>query len=256
MNDIKYGLVLSGGGVKGIAHIGVIKALEEHGIKPEIISGASAGAIIGAFYAAGYSIEDMLDFWRQNTPFTVHNYTYRKAGVFDTENLQELFQHYFPKNSFEALDKKLHIATTNMITGETRFFDQGELIIPILASAAVPGVFSPLKIEDGLYADGGITNNFPTEPLLSNCDRIIGVYLSPLQKVEIKDLNSTVSVVERAYTISRASISIQKFESCEIVVCPDDLYQFGSFNREHIDEIFKIGYEAALKELELFASIT
>jgi NTE family protein len=188
MNDIKYGLVLSGGGVGGIAHIGVIKALEEHGIRPSIISGASAGAIVGAFYAAGYSTNEILEFFQTTSLFSIKNYAVRKAGFVDTNKFYNIFKQYFPEDSFEALKKKLYISTTNIISGKTKFFHEGLLIHPLLASAAVPGVFSPMIIENELYADGGITNNFPTEPLMTDCDKIIGVQVHPLKKIKVEDL--------------------------------------------------------------------
>ena len=251
MNDIKIGLVLSGGGARGIAHIGVIKALEENGIIPEVISGASAGSIVGAFYAAGYSIEEMLEFWRITSPFSVRNYAFRKTGIVDTDKLQSIFTTYFPENSFESLNKKLYIAATNMVTGKARFFSQGPLINPLLASAAIPGVFSPVMIADDLYADGGIANNFHIETILKEFDQIIGVYTNPLRNIKKEDLRTTVSMVERAYNINRANISRRKFDKCQIIVCPDKLDGYNTFQRNHIDEIYNIGYESALRKLDL-----
>ncbi|MFT4534520.1 MAG: NTE family protein [Saprospiraceae bacterium] len=251
MENNKYGLVLSGGGVRGVAQIGAIKALEENGIFPTIISGSSVGAVVGAFYAAEYSWEEMLDFFRSTTLFSFHNFSFRKPGFVDTDKFLEVFQKYFPDDSFEMLKKKLYVTTSDMVRNKTRFVHNGELILPLLASAAFPGVFSPVRINSSLYADGGITNNFPVEPLLSECEKIIGVYVNPIKKITMKDLNSAVSVVERAYSISRANISMQKFSSCHIVISPDELNRFSSFGGRHIDKIFKIGHEETKKVLQL-----
>ena len=251
MENNKYGLVLSGGGIRGVAHIGAIKALEENGIFPTIISGTSAGAVVGAFYAAEYSWEEMLDFFRSTTLFSFHNFSFRKPGFIDTDKFVKVFQEYFPDDSFEMLKKKLYVTTSDMVSNKMKFFHKGELIMPLLASAAFPGVFSPVRMNDSLYADGGITNNFPVEPLLVECEKIIGVYVNPIKKIEIEDLKSAVSVIERAYNISRANISMQKFRDCQIVISPEELNRFSTFDVRHIDEIFNIGYEETQKVLEL-----
>ena len=252
MAELKYGLVLSGGGVRGIAHVGVIKALEEHGIHPTFISGASAGAVVGAFYAAGYTTEKIMEFFRTTSLFSVRNYTVRKAGFLDTIKYYKLFKQYFPEDDFEALEKSLNIATTNMVTGKCKFFNKGQLILPLLASAAFPGVFSPIKIDEAIYADGGIVNNFPIEPLMTDCDKIIGVYAQPLKEVKPADLKTSFAVMERAYYISRASKSMQKFNDCDLVISPNSLNQYGTFSMNKIEEIYQIGYDAANVELSHF----
>ena len=251
MENNSYGLVLSGGGIRGVAQIGAIKALEEYGIFPTIISGSSAGAVVGAFYAAEYSCEEILDFFRSTTLFSFHNYSFRKPGFVDTDKFVEVFQKYFPEDSFEALKKKLYVTTSDMIRNKMKIIHKGELIKPLLASAAFPGVFSPVRMNDSLYADGGIMNNFPIEPLLVECDKIIGVYVNPIKKITMEDLNSAVSVVERAFYISRANISMQKFRDCHIVISPEELNRFSPFGARHIDEIFKIGYEETKRVLEI-----
>ena len=250
MENEKYGLVLSGGGVRGVAQIGAIKALEENGIFPTVISGTSAGAVVGAFYAAEYSWEEMLDFFRTTTLFSFHNFPFRKPGLIDTEKFVHILKKYFPDDSFEVLKKKLYVTATDMLRNKMEIYHNGELITPLLASAAFPGVFSPVSMNDSVYSDGGITNNFPVEPLLAECDKIIGVYVNPIKKMKVDDLKSAVAVVERAYEISRANSSMQKFGDCQLVISPEELNRFSTFGTRHIDEIFNIGYEATLRAIE------
>lgn len=246
-----YGLVLSGGGVKGVAQIGAIKALEEFGIFPTYISGTSSGAIVGAFYAAGYDWKEMLSFFRSTNLFSFQNYPLRKPGIIDSDRFSDVFKKIFSENSFEALKKNLFITTSDLIKNEMVCFHQGELIKPLLASAAFPGVFSPIKMNNSLYADGGITNNFPIEPLLAHCDKIIGIYVNPVKKIKPEDLKTSVSVMERAYSISRANISMRKFNKCDLVICPEELNHFGTFSISHIDEIFDIGYQETVNKLKI-----
>lgn len=250
MSEINYGLVLSGGGVRGLAHIGVIKALEEEGISPSFISGSSAGAIIGAFYAAGYSPDEMLDFFHRSSIFSFNKYAYGKPGFLDTNKFYEMFKAYFPEDNFGALKKRLFVNTTNVLTGKTRYFHDGPLIPAVLASAAFPVVLSPFEIDGELYADGGITNNFPVEPLLVNCQKIIGVYVNPLDIIVASDLTSSGSVLDRALKIGMNNISIQKFSQCDLVISPAALSTIGVFSTSLLNESYLIGYEQAKRQIE------
>ncbi len=249
MSEPTYGIVLSGGGIRGLAHVGVIQALEEEGIYPSYIAGASAGAIVGAFYAAGYRADDILAFFRKTSIFSIDKYTYRKPGLIDTDKFYQIFKAYFPEDRFDHLKKKLFVSATDILAGKTRFFHEGPLINAVLASAAFPVVLSPMTIEGVLYADGGITNNFPVEPLLAHCDKIIGVYVNPLNKIKAVELSSSLSVLDRAFKIGMANISIQKFGQCNLVIAPEKLSHFGTFSMSHLDEAYEIGYEAAKNRL-------
>ena len=147
------GLVLSGGGVKGMAHIGLIKALLEYDIYPNIVSGASAGALVGSLYANGVAPDDMLLFFKETPLFRYNFITINKPGLFDTEKYIPFLRNYFTEDSFEDLPRELHIAVTNLQEGSCQFFSSGELLLPLLASAALPPVFSPVSINGRLYAD-------------------------------------------------------------------------------------------------------
>ncbi|MCG8327339.1 MAG: patatin-like phospholipase family protein [Chitinophagales bacterium] len=253
INRQEYGLVLSGGGVRGVAHLGLIKALDEQGISPSYISGSSMGAIVGAFYAAGYGYEDILDFLQHTSLFSIQRFSYRKPGLIDTESFYDTFLKYFPDDRFEALEKTLFICATDMVHARSRLFHKGPLIRTILASAAFPGMFSPVVVDERLYADGGIINNFPIEPLLGHCDKIIGCHVNPLKKVSAEELASTTTFLERAYNIGRNSMTEIKFHHCDLLVAPPNLEKYGTFDTSQIDEVFQLGYEAtkeALKGLE------
>jgi len=246
---MKTGLVLSGGGFRGIAHIGVIKALEEHEIYPDHISGTSAGAIVGALYAGGCGWEEILDFFKTVQLFSFSNYATKKPGFVDTEKFYDRFLDYFPKDDFESLEKPLYITATNILDGTLKVFHRGELIRPILASAAFPGLFAPVKIKEGYYVDGGILNNFPSDLIKMYCDKIIGVYVNPYEKVKIDGLKHSYSVLERAFKIMMAKESLAKFEDCDFVVNPKELSNYSTFALKDVDAIFNFGYEATKREL-------
>ncbi|MBQ0786119.1 MAG: patatin-like phospholipase family protein [Oceanihabitans sp.] len=247
---MNIGLVLSGGGVRGVAHIGAIKALEEAGIYPTHISGTSAGAIVGALYAAGLGWEEMLHFFKTVPIFKTSKFTFKKPGFIDTEKLADEFNSFFPIDNFSCLKKNLFIAATNIETGKLKVFNSGELIKPILASASFPGVFTPVKIENSHYIDGGVLNNFPTESLKDICPIIIGVYVNPLKPIKAKSLRHSYSVLERAYKIMAESHAIAKFSDCDLLISPEELINFGTFNMKNMDALFSLGYTSTKEELE------
>ncbi|WP_273444713.1 patatin-like phospholipase family protein [Neolewinella agarilytica] len=255
MKQPTYGLVLSGGGIRGLAHAGVIKVLEEEGISPTYVSGASAGAIVGALYAAGYGGEDILKFFQETSIFSFRNYAFGKPGLIDTDKFYASFLTYFPEDDFGALGKKLFISTTDILSGKPKTFHEGPLIKAVLASAAFPVVLSPVMIEGVLYADGGITNNFPVEPLLAYCDKVIGVYVSPLGKVSAETLTSSRAVMDRSFKIAMGNMSMRKFHNCDAVIEPENIGDFSTFDTSHLKEAYEMGYQEARKQLELIRSL-
>ena len=246
---MNIGLVLSGGGVRGVAHIGVIKALVEYGIFPAHIAGTSAGAIVGALYANGNTWQEILDFFKTVPIFRFNKFALNKPGFIDTEKLYDSFKVLLKEDNFSTLKLPLHITATNILDGSLKIFTQGELIRPILASASFPGVFTPIQIGEEYFVDGGTLNNFPVDLIAPKCEKVIGVYVNPFEKLNIKDLKHSYNVLERAYRIKTAYDSIVKFKDCDILICPKELKEIGTFSLRDIDEVFELGYEAANAEL-------
>ncbi|TYB79475.1 patatin-like phospholipase family protein [Bizionia myxarmorum] len=247
---MNIGLALSGGGARGAAHIGAIKALEEHGIFPTHIAGTSAGAIVGALYAADVSWSEILNFFKTISIFETNRYARNKPGFINSVKFYDDLKAYFPDDNFDALKKPLFITAANIIDGNSKIFSKGQLIKPIIASASFPGVFTPTEINGKFYVDGGTLNNFPVEPLKEKCDKIIGIYVNPLKKIGIKDLKHSYSVVERAYKIKVAAESMSKFPECDMVISPQELVNYGTFGMNSIDAIFQLGYTSTKSALE------
>lgn len=239
---MNIGLVLSGGGVRGAAHIGAIKALEEHGIFPTQISGTSIGAIVGALYANGHHWSDILHFFKKFQIFDVTKYAKGKPGLIDTEKFYAEFKNYLKEDSFEALQIPLSITATNILDGNLEIFNQGKLIMPILASAAFPGIFAPVKIKDDYYIDGGTLNNFPAELLKPHCDCIIGSYVNAIDSINITDVKHMFHIMERAIKLKSFQEDYSKFNLCDVVVYPKELSKYGTFDKRYVDDIFNIGY--------------
>lgn len=247
---MNIGLSFSGGGIKGVAHLGVLKALSEHNIKPTHISGTSAGAIVGALYAAGHDWEAIYDFFKTTPVFSIKRFARRKPGFLDSLLFHKDLSAYFSEDSFESLQLPLSITATTVITGQLRTFDAGPLINPVIASASFPGIFTPIEIDGVHYFDGGVIDDFPIEPLVPKCDLIIGSYVNPLSAIEIGDLKYSYQVLNRAYEINLHQKGLNKFKDCDLLICPEKLAKFGTFSMRSIPAIFEIGYEEACKQLE------
>lgn len=249
------GLVLSGGGVRGVAHIGVIKALIEHDIEPDIVSGSSAGAVVGALYCNGYSPEQMMEFFKLTPLFHINKFAFSKPGFIDTDKFYPNFKKYFSHDDFSQLKKKLLVTTVDMCKGVLKVFESGQLIKPLLASSAFPGLFSPVDMNNIIYADGGILDNFPIEPILDLCQKTVGVYASPLNKIEPNELKYSVNVLERAIRINYSKRSHEKFKHCDLMVNPLKLVKFGLLDVGKIDEIYQIGYESAIDTIRKYDNL-
>lgn len=254
LNSKSIGLVLSGGGVRGMAHIGVIKAMEEFDLKANMVSGSSVGALVGALYANGNSVLDMLRFFKETPLFKYNFFAIAKPGLIDTERYVPLFKNYFPHDNFSSLEKNLTIVATNLQLGEEEFITTGELIKPLLASAALPPVFSPVCYNNMLYADGGIMNNFPLEPLEGKVDFIIGSNVSIVSKLQRKDLNNSLQLTGRVTGLMVYAINREKIQKCDLVFEPQTLEKIGILDRRGIEKAFDIGYETAVRTFEKMES--
>ncbi len=245
---IKIGLVLSGGGARGFAHLGLLKALDELKVKIAAISGVSAGAIFGALYAAGKTPDEVLGLAKNNSYFGLSNLLWRKEGLFSLDVIRDSLSEHIPEDSFGSLKIPLFVNATDFLNNKIIFFSQGELINPVIASASVPVVFKPIKGANTKLVDGGLLNNFPIEPLVKSCDKIIGSHVNKLEN--ITDINfrfSKAAMIERSFHIAVANSVYAKASQCDIFLEPP-LERFGLINMKDAEEIFEIGYQTTLKE--------
>jgi len=245
----EIGLVLSGGGVRAIAHIGLIRVLLENNITPTVVSGTSAGALVSALYAAGYTPKEMLSFFEETPLLNFSLYALNKAGIMDSDKYALFFNKFFPDNSFECLKYPLTVTATNLITGQLDYFNQGELIKPLIASSALPPIFSPIEINGSLYSDGGVLNNFPIEPLLK-CHKIIGSFVNPLTVIDKSEINSSLKLLYRVYHIGLDANNLKKFDKCNYVFAPLELNEIGVLDSKGVKKAYDLGYELAKKDIK------
>ncbi|EGD34836.1 MULTISPECIES: patatin-like phospholipase family protein [unclassified Capnocytophaga] len=244
-----FGLVLSGGGVRALAHAGILKALEEHELRPSIISGTSGGALIGGLYASGVSPEEMKDFFKSTPLFKFSMFSFGKMGLVDSDKYPALFKKFITCQTFEELSIPLIVTATNLISGKATYFSQGKLIEPLIASSALPPYFSPVKIDKDLYCDGGLLNNFPIEPLKGKCEILIGSFVNPLGQVSEKELNSPIKFLQRIYNITLDGSYSRKFKKCDYIFLLQ-LNNIGVLDVKLIDNAFDYGYQQAFKQID------
>jgi len=244
-NKRGIGLVLSGGGVKGLAHIGLLRALEEHGIEVDVISGASAGALVGALYADGHSIDEMLEFFERTPLFQFSAFSPTKPGLLDSEQYRKFLERYFPGDRLEALAKPFYVVTTNLEEGRWVVHDKGPLIQPLLASASMPPLFSPVDIDGCMHADGGVMNNFPIDPLLDQGLFIIGSNVSPLETVSPDKLATTLSLLNRSQLLTWQSGIQLRLPHCDFLIEPEGINEIDFWETKKMMQAYEIGYQAA-----------
>lgn len=236
----KAGLVLSGGGARGIAHIGAVKALMEAGFQPDVISGTSSGAFVGAMLAYGYTPDEILELILK-TNFTRYlRLGFSLGGLLHMDRLENLFCKYIPENSFEALKIPLIITATDILAGEEVHFRSGSLAKPIMASCCIPGIFKPIKFEGRELVDGGVLNNLPVEPIQNEAGYIIGIHCNPFTLD--KPLQKTSEILYRSLILAMHSKNRERFTKCDLFIEPAALSGFSAFNFRKSQELFDVGY--------------
>ena len=244
----KIGIAMSGGGIKGMCHVGVLKALEEVGIKPDIIAGVSAGAIVGALYADGYSPDEIAKFFdhvefRKMTKLQVPS-----GGFFRNDRFEKYLGSLLRAKTFEELKIPLRIVATNLDSGQSVVFSSGKLLPVIMASSSIPVLFSPRIIKGEHYVDGGVLKNFPVSIIRDECDYLIGINASPLVADEYK--MSVLNVAMRTYDFMFKSNILYDKEMCDFLIEPVDIGNYDTFETEKSREIFELGYETAKKMIQ------
>ena len=228
-NSRKYqiGYALSGGFIKGFAHLGVMQALLEHDIKPEIISGVSAGALAGVFYADGNEPHKVLDYFSGHKFQDLTKLVIPKKGLFDL---------------CEFIDF-LIITATDLDHGRMVHFHRGSIAERVAASCCMPVMFSPVNIDGTNYVDGGLMMNLPVSTLRRVCNKVVAVNVSPIMAQDYK--MNIVSIAMRSFHFMFRANTFPEREKCDLLIEPYNLYGYSNTELEKAEEIFGQGYNTA-----------
>lgn len=244
----KTGLVLSGGGTKGIAHAGVLKFLNEKNIQIDILSCCSAGSIVGCLYAIGKKPEEILDFFNSVYFFNWKHFTFNQPGLVSSVIFRNYLKPIFGDLKLKDLDKDVKIVATELVSGTQKIFDpEFEIVDAIIASCSIPGITTPYIINEEMYCDGGVLNNFPADIIRDDCDKLIGVFVSPPHNININDLRTIKAIVSRSYDLLSYRVEKIKFDHCDWLITSQQFSSYGTFERKknRLEELFDIGYQAA-----------
>ena len=282
----KIGLVLSGGGAKGIAHIGVLKAMEEAGLTPDYITGTSMGSIVGGLYAIGYSADELkaivenadwnslltnkipLDkvtfeekfyYGRYLAEFFMENKKVQlPKGIIEGQALTELFSNLTRPvhgiTDFNDFPIPFACVGSNIVTGEPVVLNKGSLALAMRASMAIPSIFTPVKIDDNLLVDGGLVRNMPVAEVMDmGADIVIGVFVSSDLEPE-ENLNSVISVLSQSAFITSAFDTRKQMEACNYLIVPNlEGFSTGSF--QSASQILERGNEAGQEYYPVFKAL-
>jgi NTE family protein len=279
----KIGLVLSGGGAKGFAHVGVLKEIDKAGIRLDYIGGTSMGAIVGGLYAAGYSADqieniiketDFLSLVRDQLPRNSETFFEKEYGentmitlpvkrgviglpkaISKGQNvlnlLLELFDSLDGNQDFSKLSVPFFCVATDVETGGQVLLEKGSLPLALRASGSFPTLLNPVVLNGKLLVDGGIANNFPVSIMKSKgIDIVIGVDVEG--KLQKKDkLNSALSIMNQIMSYQMYNKTKKEKEKIDVYIHPD-ISNFSVVDFDKKDEILKIGIDEAAKYTEVF----
>lgn len=253
---MKIGISLSGGGAKGIAHVGVLQALVDNGIEIDIIAGASAGAIVGALFSAGIPASTMLDAIRNTSLLRIFGFKWPDRGLGDMTYLKSLLSKLIVYDSFESLGKPLYVPIMNINSGQVEIRSKGKLFDVICASSSVPLLFKPVVIDDNHYLDGGIGMNMPVRCMIGKVDLIIGVNLVNHHDLADKYLGSWKEIMSRVFDLAVYNNVKPEMSLCDIILEPIDIHLYSRFNFSQAESLYQAGYDGAmLKMPELMTMI-
>ena len=252
-----FGLVLSGGGARGLAHVGVLRALREHGLEIDAVMGTSIGSLIGAAISLEWEVDGLIElaetFARANRWFEI---TIPRLSILAGRNINRSLRRCFADIQIEDTPIPFSCVSTDLTTGGISVHQTGSLQTWIRASTAVPGVFPPVILDGALHVDGGVLNNLPTDLIRANgAGFVVGVDVAAnamhaLQNLPRSDLNprNLIELLWRVCSIGDESQAIVRRKQCDVLIVPP-VETVGLLNFRAYQWIMEQGYQATLKKL-------
>jgi NTE family protein len=243
-----FGLALGGGGAKGFCHIGVLKAMEEAGIKPDILAGVSSGAVVAALYADGCSTDSIMSIYKQLNFIEYLSVDLTEGGVFSLKGFKTFLDQHLKAKTFEELKIPLRVVVTDLDHGNSVVFCKGSLTDALIASCSVPILFEPWIINGIHYVDGGLMHNLPAFALRSDSKFLMGVNLGPIQADSYD--KSIMTIALRSYRfIFRSNANYDK-SLCDLVVEPAKIADYDGSDVDDIKNLTELGYQSTVQMLD------
>jgi NTE family protein len=277
----KIGVALSGGGIRGFAHLGVLEVLEEAEVPVHLIAGTSMGGLVGGLYAAGVSVQTLIDFAQGASFIDLASPDEHWRGLFDHDKMAPMLADLLgdAEIAFEDLDIPTVVIAADVETGELVLLREGPLIPALLATAAFPLVFTPVYHQGRWLVDGGVANNFPVDIARQmGADRVLGVNVPPSVDLALdrEAHDSTLSLRALSRLTQRAhewqmpfliadacvGISVNALNRTRMTLCPPDLLlevqlpNVGVFSTHKNGEAIAAGYRLARKHLDELVALS
>lgn len=237
----KLGIALSGGGARGFAHAGALKAINEAGLYPDIISGVSAGSVVAVLYAAGVKPADMLGLFHNQGLKNLTEFNLGGGGIFKLDKFVKLvMKSIAPHHNLEDLNIPAHIVATDLDHAHTVTFENGSIAERIMASCSIPIIFKPVRIDGTYYVDGGVLHNLPARQIRDKCEKLIGINVSPM--LPFKQGKSVIDVAIRTYNLMAKANQQLDMDVCDLVVETREISAYNVFKLKDMERVFNTGY--------------
>ena len=237
---MKITLSLSGGGLRGAAHVGVIKFLEEQGVEVTAVAGSSAGAIVGLFLAYGLKSKDMLEFLNNLEKKELFVWASDSVGIFSMKKLENKLRGIIEIDDYRNLKIPLYTCVTDIDTGEKCYIKEGDPIEYTIASSTITPLFEAKKIGKNTYIDGGFSDNLPVKPLKIYDEKNLAININPLRG---EDLDSFKSLLIRSILIMIRSNSMPSKKLTDAYLEIKRVSHMHLFDFSEIDMAYKAGYD-------------
>ena len=240
----KIGLCLGGGGTRGYAHLGALKAFEEYGIKFDVVAGTSVGSLVGALYCSNVNFDRMYEISKTIQPKEIRK---SKFGFMpsSTVGLQNLIKSNVPYNNLEDLPIKLFVVAVDLKTGVEYNFEHGEIASLVAGSCAVPAIFTPVNYKDYCLIDGGVMNNIPANVLKEDgCDVVITVDVNSTRGSGT-DSTRTIDTIMASFGIMMKNNSKSGYTYSDLIIKPD-IKKYKSTKIEGAEDMIQEGYNATM----------
>lgn len=244
----KLGVALSGGGARGFAHAGALMAIEEAGLKPDIIAGVSAGSVVAVLYAAGVSPLNIPSIFSDAGFRDFAEFSMGGGGLFGINRFQKfILSHLGGARKLEDLKIPTYIGVTDFDHGEPVEFHTGDIGPRMTASCSIPIVFKPVKIDGVNYVDGGVLRNMPAWIIRDKCEILIGVNVSPLRRMAKPE--SIIGVTLRTYNLMAKANQAIDMAMCDVAIETPEISNYKVFDLSNIQKVFVSGYMHARRAL-------
>jgi NTE family protein len=250
MQELKYktGIVLSGGGARGFAHLGVLEALNEAGIFPDIVAGTSAGALAGVLYCDGYTPKEILKIMKTSSRLDYMRPTLPRDGFLQISGIIKILEKHLRAKTFKDLKIPLIVTATDLNNGKAVYFSEGDLMKRIIASASIPLLFKPVIINKIYYVDGGVLDNLPIRAIENKCRFTIGSFVNPVGHED--SISGLITIAVRTFMLSMSKEVVEKSKKFDLFIAPLELKNYSMLDPEKSEDIFKIGYKATKEKLK------